>query len=298
MDTNQFPANPIAAVTHADPYPYYTDLVTHRPLYRDEPLGLWIASSAAAVTAALTNESCRVRPANEPVPTPLLGSPAEVIYRRLIRMNDGNGHCPFNRAVAATINSVAPAQIAACSNRWAKHLLLRLDPANELAHISDFAFKLSTHVIGDLLGVPEEQLDQTSNHVGDFVRCIFPSSTPDRIERGKIAAGSLLEMFDENLARTKRDNKQGLLVSLAREAERLGQHGPLTVLANGIGLLSQAYEATAGLIGNSLLTLAKCDAVRQQVVAKPRLVLLCQVGIKRCGARRTGLKKRSVHGST
>jgi len=46
------PRDPIAAVTHAGPYPYYRDLVARRPVYRDHALGLWIVSSASAVTAA------------------------------------------------------------------------------------------------------------------------------------------------------------------------------------------------------------------------------------------------------
>jgi hypothetical protein len=41
-----FPDDPLAAVTHPDPYPYYADLVAHRPLYCDATLGLWVASSA------------------------------------------------------------------------------------------------------------------------------------------------------------------------------------------------------------------------------------------------------------
>ena len=56
------PRDPVAAVTHPDPYPYYAELVAQRPLYRDESLGLWVASSAQAVTAVLTSDICRVRP--------------------------------------------------------------------------------------------------------------------------------------------------------------------------------------------------------------------------------------------
>ena len=52
------PKDPIAAVTHADPYPYYADLVAKTPVYRDEALGIWVASSADAVTGVLTSESC------------------------------------------------------------------------------------------------------------------------------------------------------------------------------------------------------------------------------------------------
>src|SRR5260370_1142927 len=70
------PADPIAAVTHPDPYPYYRALVARAPLYRDEALGLWVAASAHAVTAALTSPLGRVRPAAEPVPASFVASPA------------------------------------------------------------------------------------------------------------------------------------------------------------------------------------------------------------------------------
>src|ERR1700719_3804800 len=62
------PRDPIAAVTHPDPYPYYADLVAYKPIYHDETLGLWVASSANAVSAVLASEICRVRPLAEPVP--------------------------------------------------------------------------------------------------------------------------------------------------------------------------------------------------------------------------------------
>ena len=39
------PGNPIAAVTHPDPYPYYREMVATRPLHRDRDLGLWVAAS-------------------------------------------------------------------------------------------------------------------------------------------------------------------------------------------------------------------------------------------------------------
>ena len=48
------PTDPIAAVTHHDPYPYYAHLVSERAFHRDDSLGLWVATSAQAVTAVLT----------------------------------------------------------------------------------------------------------------------------------------------------------------------------------------------------------------------------------------------------
>jgi len=62
LSENYFLLDPIAAVTHPDPYPFYADLVAKRPLYRDDALGVWVAASAEAVTAVLTSDLCR-RPA-------------------------------------------------------------------------------------------------------------------------------------------------------------------------------------------------------------------------------------------
>lgn len=53
------PRDALAAVTHADPYPYYDALVRERPLYWDAALGLWVASSAGAVRLLLTHPSGR-----------------------------------------------------------------------------------------------------------------------------------------------------------------------------------------------------------------------------------------------
>src|SRR5215831_9503541 len=221
--TNSFPANPIAAVTHADPYPYYANLVAETPLYRDESLGIWVATSAAAVTAVLTQAPCRVRPIDEPVPKTLLGSPAAEIFRHLIRMNDGTGHCPLNRAVASTLASVPAALMQTRSQEWAMRLFAKLEPIRNLSRVNEFAFQLSTHVLGSFLGVPDARLDEVSRWIGDFVRCVFPSSTPEQLERGKIAAGKLLELFANIVAASQRANEDTLLIRLAREADRLGR---------------------------------------------------------------------------
>src|SRR5713101_6631470 len=141
------PDNPIDAVTHLDPYPYYAELVAHQPIYRDEALGLWVASSAAAVNAVLHSELCRVRPPAEPVPKALLGSPAAEIFRHLVRMNDGVAHCPFKLAIAATLESIAASDVSELSQHWARFLSNDLSPVEHTARLSDFAFQLPVYVV-------------------------------------------------------------------------------------------------------------------------------------------------------
>jgi len=259
--------DPIAAVTHPDPYPYYADLAS-RPLHRDETLGLWVASSAADVTAALTSELGRVRPPAEPVPKTLLGSPAAEIFGRLIRMNDGPGHCPFNRAVGATLESIATVRAAAVSETWAKALLARA-----ASSLGDFAFDLPVYVVASLLGIPEPRVPDTALWMSDFVRGVAPQSGPEQIERGKIAAGHLLQQFRLLLADVGQMPSEAALAVLAREAQRIGGSVAADVIvANGIGFMSQAYEATAGLIGNTLMRLARDARMLEQVEADSGLL--------------------------
>jgi cytochrome P450 len=258
-----FPQDPIAAVTHPDPYAYYADLVARKPLYYDDNLGLWVASSASAVTSTLTNGLCRVRPATEPIPRALLGSAAAEIFRHLVRVNDGEWHGAFKPAVSAALASIDAAEATRQSVKWAR-FLTEEGGAN---HLSRFVFHLPVYVVGSLLGVPDDSLHQTALWMSDFARCLAPASDPDQVERGKAAAGHLLRMFRDLAGR-----EDGLLSALARESKRLGREETDAVVANGIGFLSQSYEATAGLIGNTLLALASRPEARGQIAADPDLL--------------------------
>jgi cytochrome P450 len=255
------PQDPIAAVTHPDPYPFYAELVSSRPLYRDEALQLWVASSAAAVTAVLSSELCRVRPPAEPVPRALLGSPAGEIFGHFIRMNDGPGHCPFRGALSTALDALDPARVAEPSRRWARALAGKSETA-------DFAFRLSGMAIGSLLGVPEEDLDRTVVWNRRFVAAATPGCTPEALEQGKEAAGHLLGLFRSLLG----SSTDGLLATLAAAARQVGRGDETVIAANGIGLLFQAYDATAGLIGNTLIALAAGRDLRERASADSSLL--------------------------
>lgn len=256
-----WPRDPIAAVTHPDPYPYYAELVAQRPLHRDETLSLWVASSAAAVTAVLASDLCRVRPPAEPVPKALLGSPAGELFGHFIRMNDGPGHCPFRGALATVLDALRPANVVEPSRRWARALVDRSDPA-------DFAFRLSGMVLGSLLGVPEQDLEQTVLWNRSFVAAATPGASPTALDEGKEAAGHLLDLFRSLLT----SPSAGLLGALAAAARQVGRGDDTVIVANGIGLPFQAYDATAGLIGNTLIALAADGDLRERAAADPDLL--------------------------
>jgi cytochrome P450 len=218
------PRDPVAAVTHAEPYAYYRDLVARRPVYGDDALGLWIVAIASAVTAALTSELCRVRPPAEPVPRALLGSPAGAVFGGLVRMNDGPAHAALKPGVSATPGSLDPGAVVEHARRHARALARTAGLG-----LADFAFRLPAYVVASLLGVADETLEQTARWTGDLVRCFAPGGTAEQAEAGTVAAACLLERLP----------------------------------TQSVGFLFQSYDATAGLIGNTpLLALAHHHELR------------------------------------
>ena len=254
--------NPICAVLHVNPYPYYASLVAERPLYFDSDLKLWVASSAEAVSVVLLSDLCRVRPSVEPVPNALLGSSAGELFRHLVRMTDGQNHCPLKGAITTTLSSLEEASVIVQSDVSARAIWSKLEGTPSLERVSAFAFRLSVHVLGCSLGVPTAHSLEVSSWIAAFVACLSPLASTAQLERGKRAAGQLLRLF-HNLMDSQLE--AGLLLQLSLAARRFGLEDRGVIAANAIGFMTQAYEVTAGLISNSLLLLANHPALRTQI---------------------------------
>jgi cytochrome P450 len=280
---SSLPPDPIAAVTYADPYPYYADLVAQRPLYWDETPGMWVASSAAAVSAVLTSPLCRVRPPAEPVPSALLGSPAGDLFGRLVRMNDGSYHHSTKQAVLATMQSIVTTRAIEEGRKWARFLLAEQREREAAAHgLQEFAFHLPVYTIASLLGVPQGRLPDTAVWIGDFARCLAPASSTGQIERGKAAAGYLFDLFRFLLTTRQAGSAGSLLKVLAEQAKAVGCEDEETIIANGIGFIFQAYEATAGLLLNTLVALAAHPEAHAQITADPGSLPALMQEVLRC----------------
>lgn len=252
--------DPIAAVTHSDPYPFYAELVRERPVYRDDALGLWVVSSAAAVADALTSDLCRVRPPTEPVPRPLIGTAAGDVFGRLVRQTDGPLHAARKPVVAAALGAVDPSRAAEVAAEAAEMLEREIAPATHPDRVMELAFRLSSYALAGLAGVARTDRPEIADRVGELVRGIAPSAPADGVARGGEAASRLLEITRGALA-----NDDTLPGALTREARQARLSDTDALAANAVGFFTQAYEATAGLVGNTLIALARDAALHERV---------------------------------
>ena len=260
-----FPESLLTAAAHPDPYPYYAALLAYSPIYREHRLGLWVALGAREVAEILSSQALRVRPPAEPVPAAIAGAPAGDIFKNLVRMNDGPRHAQAKAAVGACLAAFDAAQIDAIARRDAAELA-RTVGLQHRQEFDRFNFALPVRVVAQMIGLPEDIAGRCAALIGDFVRCLSPLSGPDEIAWSNQAAESLLQLLRDAWRRNS---------GIATHAERLRDHGlddSEAILANLVGFMSQTYEATAGLIGNTLLALASHPNLRRRIAGDDALL--------------------------
>lgn len=234
--------DPIIAATHANPYPYYAQLRAEGGLVFHQGLKLWLASSARAVAAVLTHPGCHVRPAHEPVPKAIVDGIAGQVFGRLMRMNEGEKQrCP-RAAIEPGLGLIDENEVRS------------LVAARLIAPGADGLYKAMFRgpvcVVAALLGFSPAQGRAISDLTADFVACLSPLSDQVQLQAAHAAAEQLRGYFIGLLADPSVHSPL-LLGIKQRFATTSSDHEML--IANLIGLCSQTFEATAGLIGNGLV---------------------------------------------
>lgn len=241
--------DPVQAVRLPDPYPYYARLVAHRPFSFDPDLGVWAAADAASVTEVLEHPGLLVRPKTQPVPPGIVGTPAGQVFGNLVRMTDGALQQQLKRVVATALGGAEPARVAQIA---AERTRARLAEGGA-APLEALMFSVPAEVTAALCGLEPAAGEQAARLTGEFVRCLPASAGPHDHRAAAAAATGLLDLLGPRFAA----REAGLLGDLVRAADREGWSEAAPLLANAVGLLSQTYDATAGLIGNTLMALRR-----------------------------------------
>jgi len=218
----------------------------------------------------LGNPACRVRPVSEPVPSAIVGSAAGEVFGHLVRMNECLRHDAPKLALQRFLAAVDLDHVQARTQT------LALQTAGEGAlrgeALSRWAFEVPVMAVADLLGFGEAELPQVARWMADFVACLSPLSTPAQLAAAGEAASALLTRFAA-LVQAAGAQPGSALAQLQQEAAQAGWQDAQALLCNAIGLLSQTYEATAGLIGNSITALATQPGLLDAMAREPAKLL-------------------------
>jgi len=240
------PINALAAVQHVNPYPYYATLRQGANLTFDTSLNLWLAAKASVIRQVLAHPAAKVRPLKEAVPAHLAGSTVGQIFSHLIRMTDG--------AMQQQAKIWLLPRLQGWSDTLIRQQTLQVisELQNEMAAtyqqpvtalfgdsvvLNEFIQQLPVRVVATLLEFSQSQARLAATAIADFICKLAPSAAHD-------ASAMLAGEQAGQLLLTQ-------LQAINPPADLPWQQ------ANLLGLLMQSYEATAGLIGNSLVALTE-----------------------------------------
>jgi cytochrome P450 len=258
-----WPDDPIAAVTHPDPYPYYAALAAE-PMRRHRHLGLLVAARTADVAAVLASGLLRVRPPAEPVPRAIADGAAGEVFGRLVRMTDGARQTHGKRAVLEVLASVDGGALRRRARERAAAHARTLALAGRPSRAMEIAWHVPVRTVADLLGLTPNDGEAASERTRLLVAGFAAGATADDAAESARAATWLRDAL----------RGQGLHGALARAAETGGLDSAW-VASNAVGFLSQTLEATAGLVGNALVAAGRSRArLEEPVDALVRHVLL------------------------
>lgn len=231
-----WPLDPLAAVTHAHPYPYYRDLAQRRPLYFDAGLGVWVAAGHAAAQAVLAAPECRVRPLDQAAPPQLGDGGLARTFCLWARMSEAPRHPALKAALSRALATAVGAEAGRLSESLARDWLMR-EPLNGEV-LDRMAQGLPVLTLAGLLGLPMADGPGLVAEVAALAQALAADADAETLARGEQALAALQVRVAEALPRS-----DGLLAELRREWTV--EEAALT--ANVIGLLFQSLDAGTGL---------------------------------------------------
>ena len=220
------PTNPVEAVRHLSPYPYY-EALAGRPPWFDEGLGMWIVADAHDVVALLNCEAAKVRPVGEPCPGHLNATAAGETIQRIVRMNDGPEHQRIRDTVDAWFASLTPARVEEACEKARDSVRSQ---NSDLRLMDQWMRTYPCAVMVLLMGINADATASLTAAAQALADAFGPGAGADTTNAANEAVTTIVDALDE----------------------------PRKVMANvAAGLVFQTFDATAALIGNTIAHLAR-----------------------------------------
>jgi len=151
----------------------------------------------------------------------------------------------------------------------------RAERGEEVDLIESFAAAIPVEIIGNLLGVPNDERGPLRDWSLAILGALEPALTTEQHARGNAAVRDMLVYLDSlvaSRAAAPRDPETDVLTRLIQ-----GEQGGERLLAkellhNCIFLLNAGHETTTNLIGNGLRCLNGAPDQKQRLLAEPELI--------------------------
>lgn len=238
----------ITGVIATNPYAYCALFVAYPRLGFNEDRDIWGAADTAAASLALAEPTLEVRSATASTRASIADNFANDRFEHLVRTTGGETQQRVKRMVVMTLGTVDADRAVGVVAECAAYA------SERQASLYGLMSGVLTQFVGEPSDLNDPCADDASALIPDFVPCASAAATPEQSARAATVAAATPDLFWSDV--DAEGNR--LVADLARAVGQVA--GPATVLANGVGLLAQTFDASTRLVCKALVALVRGTA--------------------------------------
>jgi cytochrome P450 len=264
---------------YADPFPYYRALREHEPVKR-MPDGSWLLTRYEDILPVYRDHKLFSSDKRKEF-TPKFGpSPLLEHHTTSLIFNDPPLHTHVRRAIVGALSQRHIAAMEPGLRRLVDELLSAMQKMGEVDLIADFAAAIPIGIIGNLLGIPENERGPLRDWSLAILGALEPVLTPGRATEGNAAVTDFLAylklLVDERRANL-RDPGVDVLTRLIMGEEDGARLTENQLYHQCIFLLNAGHETTTNLIGNALHALLEWPQEKAKLAASGEAIVASAV---------------------
>lgn len=280
--SRRYSFDPAAPELIRDPYPIFHRLRASEPMHWSD-LGFWVATRYEDVRGVLRDKAfgqgdfvANIRMFYPPGFEPLAHSSYAWLSRVFV-MQDPPDHTRLRGLVVQALNARRVAAMRPRIQAITDRLLDEVEPKGGMDVIHDFAYRLPTLVMCDMLGMdPTDYPDDLLARLNQAIADSFLVFETRALSEAELALADsqmdfLEQVFGELFERRRADPRDDLTTALVQARDGDSRLSPDELATVVIGLFGAGFETTAHMIGNGLLSLHRDPEQWRRLVAEPVL---------------------------
>ena len=261
-----------------DPIPVLRSLQEHAPVYWCEALRSWVVTRYDDAKAVLRNDDFsadRITPFYNSQP-PQRQAKIEQLIRYLntwVAFRDPPEHTRLRKLMKTVFTPETVAGQRPAVEKSVNRLVTRLEGQREFDFIREFAFPLPAMVIMDLLGLPEEDMDDLKDWSNQMQLFIGSATTsPQKYDLAEAGATAMAAYFRKAIRERERRPGTDLISQLMALREQDDALTEDEVIGTSMLFLFGGHETTTNLIGNGVRVLLEHPEEMQRLLEEPALI--------------------------
>jgi cytochrome P450 len=239
--------DPFSHWVHEDPYPVYTWMREHAPVYHNPKRGFWALSRHADVSRALRNPGLFSNRNGISIEPELWGP--EAVKTSFFLAMDPPQH-GLHRGLVST--AFTPRRVAELEARIRELARARLEPLRDQARFdfaTDYAAAVPNDVVCEMLGVPPEDWDQVRADADQLNQ--REDGSDDRGHSSTSAALRLASYFTDLVRHLSRHPGDDMTSMMIQADVNGGRHTEAQLVAFLFLVITAGNESTGKTIGNA-----------------------------------------------